>query len=157
MNQGPKKVLIEALETQLEVLKSRLKRPDAAYWRQMGKLAQDFTVWLERARPFIPCASTLIALRVEQVMGEVDFSRANPKALRKLSDLLNEASRQLSQPGSPIQVIDLEREEITHIDSEPKSCFTPGGAVLPSDLIAIPEILRPEGNLPIQFRYLIPN
>jgi len=104
-------VYIEALENQLAFLKTRLKEPHAAEWRQLGKLAQEFTVWLERARPWISCASSLIAIRVEQVLGEVVPGKPCGNCLGKLSNLLEEAGRQLARPGSSLQVLDLQREK----------------------------------------------
>ena len=150
-------VHLEALTHQLGFLKSRIQEPGAAHWRKMGKLAQDFTVWLERAKPWISTASNLIALRVEQVMGEVEIERPSQNCLEKLSDLLEEAGRQLTQPGLPIQVIDLQKKEKTVLDSSSESCFIPGGVALPSTLVEIPELLRPKGNVPVQFLYIIPN
>lgn len=144
-----------ALTSQLEFLKSRIRDADAAHWRKMGKLAQDFTVWLERARPWISCASSLIALRVEQVIGEIDPQRPSETSLKKLSDLLEEASRQLAQPGRPIQVLDMEKEG--RASNKPDSCFVPEGVSLPVNLVEIPEILRPRGQPAVQFLYIIPN
>jgi hypothetical protein len=151
-----KSVHLTALVNQLEYLKNRTREPDAAHWRKIGKLAQDFTAWLERARPWISCASSLIALRVEQVIGEVDPRQPSEKNLRKISNLLEEASRQLANPGMPIQVLDLEREGLESL-SAAESGAVSGGIALPSGLIEIPEFLCPEGNAPVQYRFLILN
>ncbi len=153
----------EVLGNQLELLRGRLARPDAGHWRQMGKLAQDFTVWLERARPWMGCASRLIALRVEQIVGEMIPEHPSEKVLKKFSDLLEEAHRHLSNPGQAIQVIDLERDSasmrLNHESVEDLSCsFAPWeGLSLPSLSVEIPDLLRPDGNPPAPFRYLIPN
>lgn len=156
MKHENKPIHLEALANQLEYLKGRTQEPDAAHWRKMGKLAQDFTVWLERARPWISCASSLIALRVEQVIGEVDPQRPSESSLRKIYDLLEEAGRQLTSPGMPIQVLDLDREARA-VEPSAESGEVCSSVDLPSELIAIPEFLRPEGNSPVQFRFIIPN
>ena len=155
MRPEKKTILREDLKNQLDSLKGRAWEPDAAHWRKLGKLAQDFTVWLEKAKPWISCASNLIALRVEQVMGEVDPQRVCGKSLQKLADLLDEAGRQLAYPGQPIQVLDLENGR--EPSSGPESCSAAESILLPSDLVAIPEMLRPEGNPAVQFLYIIPN
>jgi hypothetical protein len=163
MEDGKNRVLLEALESQLENLKSRLSRPDASHWRQMGKLAQDFTVWLERAKPWMTCAAPLIALRVEQIVGELDPEKPSLQALRKFSHLLEEAGRHLANPGLPIQVIDLETERISMALSPDKEKPHPWpassweGVVLPAGLVEIPEVLRPQGYSPVHFRFVIPN
>jgi hypothetical protein len=156
------RVYLEALESQLENLKGRLSRPDASQWRQMGKLAQDFTLWLERAKPWMSCAAPLIALRVEQIVEEWDFNKPSPTALKKFSDLLDEAGRHLKNPNLPIQVVDLETEEISSVLSPeedrrrwPVSSWD--GVHLPADLVEIPEVLRPQGNSLVHFRFVIPN
>lgn len=154
--------LLVSLTLQLEEFKSRIHQPQADRWRQMGKLAQDFTVWLERARPWLSCASSLISLRVEQIIGEVEPQRPSGKALQKLSDLLTEAGRHLANPGSPIQVIDLEREgkNLPVEDSwegPVAASFAAQGPALPAELVEIPALLCPDENPLIPFRYLIPN
>ena len=126
MRNDPQRVSVESLESQLGVLKSRLREPDAARWRQIGKFAQEFTVWLERARPWISCASSLIALRVEQVVGEAFPGRACYKCLRKLSSLLDEASRQLARPGSPLQVPGLPKARAVRTGSRTDRLLLPG-------------------------------
>ena len=154
---------LTSLTLQLEVLKDRIHQPGADQWRKMGKLAQDFTVWLEKARPWLSCASSLISLRIEQIMGDVKPQRPAGKALRKLSDLLNEAARHLANPGAPIQVIDLEREEIetphgeTVWEGPVAASFASNGPALPSELVEIPSVLFPDENPAIPFRYIIPN
>lgn len=157
MNYEKKHVHLEALASQLEFLKTRIQDPDAAQWRHMGKLAQDFTVWLEGAKPWMSCASNLIALRVEQVMGDVVPDHPSESCLIKLSDLLEEAGRQLSHPGLPIQVIDLNGEGKGRPKDEKETFRAAGGIQLPPTLVEIPEMLRPQGNVPAQFLYIIPN
>ncbi len=90
-----KPVSLDALGNKLENLKKRLNLPNASHWRQMGKLAQDFTLWLERARPWMNCAAPLIALRVEQIAGELGPQAPPEVVLKKFSDLLEEATRHL--------------------------------------------------------------
>jgi len=157
LNYGKKHIHLEALAGQLEFLKSRIQDRDASQWRQMGKLAQDFTVWLERAKPWMSCASNLIALRVEQVMGDVVPDHPCDSCLVKLSDLMEEAGRQLSHPGLPIQVIDLKGNGKACPKTDEGPYPATGGVSLPPTLIEIPEILRPQGNVPVQFLYIIPN
>ncbi|SRR5579871_3872873 len=147
----------QELLSQLEMLKKRSREPGSVYWRKMGKLAQDFTVWLERAKPWMSCASSLIALRVEQVMGDVVPDHSCESSLIKLFDLMEEAGRQLSSPGLPIQVIDLNGEGTACTRPDDESLLVAGGIGLPSSLVEIPEILRPQGNVPAQFLYIIPN
>ncbi len=156
MKHENKPIHLEALESQLEFLKGRIQEPNAAHWRKIGKLAQDFTVWLERARPWISCASNLIALRVEQVIGDVDPQQPSETSLKKLSNLLEEAGRQLAKPGLPIQVIDLEKAAEA-AESGLQDYTVRGGIELPSNMVEIPDLLRPEGNPPVHFLYLIPN
>jgi hypothetical protein len=139
-----------------------LSRPDASQWRQIGKLAQDFTVWLERARPWMNCASPLIALRVEQIVGELNPEKPSLKALRKFSHLLEEAGRHLGNPGLPIQVVDLETDRIDTVlspEEEPRSWPSSSGegVVLPDGLVEIPKVLQPQGFPPVHFRFVIPN
>lgn len=162
MKQRKEQELLVSLTLQLEEFKDRVQQPGADRWRKMGKLAQDFTVWLERARPWLSCASSLISLRVEQIIGEVEPNRPSGKALQKLSDLLNEAGRHLANPGSPIQVIDLEGDEKPYLgdpswEGPVAASFAIQGPALPSDMVEIPSSLYPDNNPAIPFRYIIPN
>ena len=156
-------VHLDALGNQLDNLKSRLKRPHASHWRQMGKLAQDFTIWLERARPWMSCAAPLIALRVEQIVGGLDPQVPSEEGLKKFSDLLEEADRHLKNPGLPIQVVDLETKRLSKVlsleaeETYPRPVSSWEGVVLPTGLIEIPDVLRPQGYSPVQFRFVIPN
>jgi hypothetical protein len=162
MNQESK-LYRQALESQLDHLRQRLDKPDADQWRKMGKWAQDFDLWLERARPWIPCASRLISLRVEQIVRDYAPGERSDRALRKFSNLLEEAFRQLRQPGGVIQVLDLEPERASENleKKEETQVLMPyhanSGTQLPFDLIMIPEQFQPEGNPPVHFRYIIPN
>jgi hypothetical protein len=162
VGEGNNRIFLEALENQLKSLKGRLSRPDASQWRQMGKLARDFTLWLERAKPWIACAAPLIALRVEQIMGELNPEKSSESALRKFVHLLEEAGRHLKNPGLSVQVIDLEKDRISSfLSREEKPRFWPSspweGVALPVDLVEIPKVLRPQGDTPIHFRFVIPN
>jgi hypothetical protein len=162
LKQRKEQELLVLLTLQLEEFKDRAHRPGADRWRQMGKLAQDFSVWLERARPWLSCASSLISLRVEQIMVEVEPHGPPGKALQKLSDLLSEAGRHLANPGSPIQVIDLEREGKDLSVEDPwegpaAAAFAIHGPALPSEMVTIPSLLYPEKNPAIPFCYIIPN
>lgn len=158
-----RQIFREALQSQLERLRSRLEKPDAGQWRQMGKFAEDFTLWLERARPWMPCASQLIALRVEQIVDDLGPQTRSEAAVRKFSDLVDEASRHLQQPGLPIQVLDLEIEKVAGVLSE--AAQSPSiwpdmpdcGVGLPEGLFEIPAILQPPNDPPTHFRFLIPN
>jgi hypothetical protein len=158
-----RQIFREALQSQLGRLRSRLERPDAGQWRQMGKFAEDFTLWLERARPWMPCASQLIALRVEQIVDDLGSQTRSKTAVRKFVDLLTEAGRHLEQPGLPIQVVDLEVEKVAGVLR--KSVQLPSiwpdmpdcGIGLPEGLFEIPTILQPPNDPPTHFRFLIPN
>src|SRR5581483_1962397 len=155
-------VQLEALENQLEHLKGRLTLPGANQWRQLGKMAQDFTVWLERARPWMACAAPLIILRVEQIMEELIPERSSEKVLKKFSDLLEEAGRHLATPGLPIQVVDLEEESSTpEGDLGPQRHISlPSSWVkvsFPEGLVAVPAGLHHAVLSPLAFHYVIPN
>ena len=153
----------DALESQLGHLRGRLEGPDASHWEQMGKWAMDFDLWLERARPWISCASQLISLRVEQILKGFKPAARSEVDRRKFANLLEEAEKQLSKPGSAIQILDLGCR-----DDEGRSSAGPANrglgarlaereALLPFGLVEIPEHLQPEGSPPVQFRYIIPN
>src|SRR5581483_2465695 len=139
----------------------------------MGKWGKDFDLWLERARPWIPCASRLISLRVEQIIKDYTPGSRSEAALGKFENLLKEAFRQLHQPGS-IQVLDLEQDEApgSVVELEPPKAtdrsghlvengnqvlFSWEGAAFPAGLVPIPEILHPEGDMGPHFRYVFPN
>lgn len=152
-----------ALESQLDHLKGRLEGPDASYWGHMGQWAQDFDLWLERARPWISCASRLIALRVEQILkGFKPDDRSEPDR-KKFVDLVEEAEKQLKRPGSSIQVIDLsgaggaEKTVETPVHEAVCPFISDTNTMLPAGLVEVPEYLQPGGNVPVQFRYIIPN
>lgn len=152
-----------ALESQLGHLKDRLERPEGNHWRKMGIWARDFDLWLERARPWIPCASRLISLRVEQIVKGYRPDGRSEEDRSRLRDLLQEAERHLNDPSGAIQVLDLgtQRKTAECPQTLEVSGFQPisdeYNALLPTGLVEIPEDFQPEGNQPIHFRYLIPN
>jgi hypothetical protein len=157
------RILVASLESQLNLLKKCLENPDAAQWRQLGKITQAFNLWLERARPLIPCASRLIALRVAQISEELSPNKPSEKAVRQLMNLLNEAEHHLANPQSPIQVIDLERDErFLLLGEDPcqagsEVALTQGRIGLPFDMVEIPMPFQPEGISSTAFRFIIPN
>ena len=150
------RILQLALESQLDLLKRRLENPDAAQWRQLGKMTQDFDLWLERARPLIPCAARLISLRVNQISGTILPEVPAQRAARQLMDLLEEAGRHLANPGSPIQVIDLGKEERDFLIAG--QCPADENLVgLPEEMFELPGWLQPQGEAAVPFRFIIPN
>jgi len=157
------RILMASLESQLNLLKRRLETPDASHWRQLGKMTQDFNLWLERARPLIPCAARLISLRVEQISEQLDPETPSEKSVRQLMNLLNEAGRHLTHPQTPIQVIDLERDERSFLLGEGQGQTYPEGASiqgrvgLPLDMVEIPVSFQPQGEFSAPFRFIIPN
>jgi hypothetical protein len=152
-----------ALESQLGHLKDRLERPEGNHWRKMGIWARDFDLWLERAKPWIPCASRLISLRVEQIVKGYRPDGRSEEDRSRFRDLLQEAERHLQDPNGAIQVLDLGTSPKASECPEPVEVgdFRPisdeYNALLPTGLVEIPEDFQPEGNPPIHFRYLIPN
>jgi len=161
MGMKKNRILQISLESQLSLLKGRLEHPDASQWRQLGKMTQDFGLWLERARPLIPCAARLISLRVDQICEQLLPERDSEKAVRQLLALLDEAGRHLSDPGSPIQVIDVDREEKAFLlgkDLEyPYHSLSEGKVGLPFDMFDIPAWLQPDGDPSTPFLFIIPN
>jgi len=161
MRNPKNRILLAALESQLELLKRRLAHPDAAQWRQLGKLTRDFDLWLERARPLIPCAARLISLRVGQISDQLFPEAPSDKAARQLRDLLDEAGRHLSDPLSPVQVIDLDRKERAFLLGKElcgaEQVLNQGRVGLPFDMAEVPPALRPSGDAPLLSHYIIPN
>lgn len=154
---------LAALESQLGHLKDRLERPEGNHWRKMGIWARDFDLWLERARPWIPCASRLISLRVEQIVKGYRPDGRSEEDRSRFRDLLQEAERHLNDPNGAIQVLDLSASPKNNgcpetLEIEGLSTFSNEyHTLLPTGLVEIPEDFQPGGNPPIHFRYLIPN